>query len=459
MPKQAKALSARAVAALSHSGKGTYTRHAVGGAPGLLLHVSSTGARSWLLRARLNGKRGEWGLGAYPEVSLADARQKALEARGAIADGVDPSQKARAKQGMTFAEAVEEYCRTKLDAYRNDKHRAQWRSTLQTYAVPIIGDCDVSKINVHDVIAALEPIWTEKTETASRLRGRIESVLAWATVQGLRAGDNPARWNNNLDQIFPAPDALKRTRNGGGDKRQPALALDDVSHWFALLREREGMAARALEFQALTASRSGAVRHMTWSELDLDAGVWTIQPGRKASKVTRKPHRVPLTKRMRDLISEAKKDRRSDFVFPAPRDGALSDMSLAAVMKRIHDAELREGRAGFVDAVSGLPAVPHGLRSTFRNWASERSEYPREMAEIALGHRIGSAVEQAYFRADMLEKRRAMMTDYGDFLEGKAAKVEARFLLTADEIFSNLDEIVAIANDDNKTTKFAALFK
>ncbi|KCZ97987.1 tyrosine-type recombinase/integrase [Hyphomonas oceanitis] len=457
MPKLAKPLSARAVTALIHSGSGQYTRHAVGGVPGLLLHVSASGARSWVLRASLKGKRGEWGLGAFPEVPLAEAREKAIAARAAISEGVDPTRRERIRKGLTFADAVAEYCETKLDAYRNPKHKAQWRSTLEMYAVPELGQMEVGEITVQEIIRVLDPIWREKTETASRVRGRIEAVLAWATVHGFRKGDNPARWRNNLDKIFSAPDALKRQQNGGGDKRQPALQLDDSARWFAQLKTRKGLAARALEFQALTASRSGAVRLMTWSEVNFAARVWTIQPGRAASKVSRKPHRVPLTETMIALLRDAEKVRRNDYVFPAPRDGAFSDMGLAAVMKRIQERD----SVGFLDPISGLPAVPHGLRSTFRNWAAERTEYPREMAEIALGHRIGSAVEQAYFRADMLEKRRAMMSEWGSFLAGSNRKAERLFVASAKEIIRQVEEIKIISQlpEENQSEAMEKLFR
>lgn len=450
MPKQAKALSARAVLALSHSGSGPYTRHAVGGVPGLLLHITPSGARSWVLRATLNGRRGEWGLGAFPEVPLADARQKAIEARSAIAAGVDPTRRERAKEGLTFADAVEQYCETKLAAYRNAKHRAQWRSTLETYANPVLGKLDVSHITVHDVLKVLEPIWTEKTETASRVRGRIESVLAWATVQGFRDASipNAATWKNNLDAILPAPDALKRVNNGGGDHHHPALALSDAPRWFALLRTRKGVAARALEFQMLTASRSGAVRLMKWSELDLQAGIWTVPVGREASKITRVPHRVPLTRRMRELIAEQEEQGRgSEYVFAAPRDGALSDMSLSAVMKRIHEEELSQGRKGFLDPRSGLPAVPHGAcRSTFRDWVSECTDYPAEMGEIALSHQVGTEVTRAYARSDQVENRRQMMEDWGAFLSGHRQTQDKRIAFTKAELVALLERCGALSN-------------
>jgi integrase len=261
----------------------------------------------------------------------------------------------------------------------------------------------VADIRVDDVKRVLEPIWNTKTETATRLRGRIEAVLAWATVHGHRTGDNPARWKGNLDASLPKP------KKGSKVKNHPALTLDDAPAWFADLRKREGFATRALEFVALTAARSGEVRGATWDEIDLEAGVWTVPAERMKAE---KEHRVPLTEAAKALLEGMDRMGDSPFIFPAARGGALSDMALSACMKRINEA--REG--GYLDARSKRPAVPHGLRSTFRDWAAERTEYPAEMAEMALAHQVGSAVERAYRRSDMMDKRRQMMEDWAGFL-------------------------------------------
>jgi integrase len=427
MPRKAREWTALEVKNARHSGGAASDRRPVGGVPGLYLQISPTGSKSWTLRYLAGNKRRELGLGAYPEIGLAQARDRAREVRDQIWHGLDPVQersKRRAElaveraRAMTFADAVERYLAATLDQFRNEKHRAQWRSTLETYAVPTLGALPVADVTVQDVLRALEPIWRDKTETASRVRGRIEAVLAWATVSGYRTGDNPAAWRNNLDKVLPAPSAVKKAKAGGREGRQPALAIDDAPRWYAALRQRDGMAALALAFQALTASRSGAVRLATWDEFDLDAGLWTIQPGRGASKITKTAHRVPLTPAMLDLLREAEAGRRSDIVFPAARGGALSDMSLSKSMKTVHKLDLKAGGAGFICPTTGRPAVPHGLRSTFRDWAAERTSYPGDMAEIALAHTVGSAVERAYRRGDMLEKRRAMMRDWGGFLTG-----------------------------------------
>lgn len=428
MPKRAKELSALEVRRLEHSGQGRNVTFAVGGQAGLLLQITPSGAKSWVLRAVVGDLRREIGLGPFPDVTVAQARERAREARESIRQGIDPVEAKKAtraalaasqRRGMTFAKAVDGFLTAKLDEFRNEKHRKQWRATLDTYAGPEIGTSPVGLITVQDIQRTLAPIWSTKTETASRLRGRIESVLAWATVQGHRTGDNPARWKGNLDAILPKPGKVAKSDN------HPALALDDAGRWFADLRKRDGMGARALEFLAMTAARSGEVRGATWGEIDLDGGIWTIPAARmKASR----EHRVALTAEAVALLKALPKGE--GFVFPAPRGGALSDMTVSAVMRRMQEAEVEAGRAGYLDPRNKRPAVPHGVRSTFRDWCAERTEYPRDMAEIALAHTVGSEVERAYRRGDMIEKRRAMMAAWGRFLRAEAApkvvKLEAR---------------------------------
>lgn len=387
-----------------------------GGGLGLYLRVEQNASRFWVQRITIRGKRCELGLGSPPLVSLAQARAAAFENKQLIRAGADPLQARRAAVAqLTFSEAVEKYLTVKLAEFRNDKHRKQWRATLDTYANPVIGRKLVADIEMRDVLLVLEPIWAGKTETASRLRGRIEAVLSWATVAGHRSGDNPARWQGNLSEMLAKPGKVAKTGN------HPALALDDVQGWWRDLDAREGMAAKALAFAALTAARSGEVRGMTWAEADLDKRIWTIPATRmKASR----EHRVPLTDEALQLLQHLPRLEGSDFVFFAPRGGALSDMSISAVMRRMQEGEEKAGRVGYVDPRSGRPAVPHGLRSTFRDWCAERTDYPRDMAEIALAHTVGSEVERAYRRGDMVEKRRAMMGAWGRFLRGETgAKV------------------------------------
>lgn len=263
-----------------------------------------------------------------------------------------------------------------------------------------IGTQDVLRVLTQPVDDRGDTLWQGKTETASRLRGRIEAVLSWATVAGHRSGDNPARWAGNLKELLPAPSKVAKAGN------QPAVQIDDAPRWFAALRQREGMGARALEFAALTATRSQEVRGAGWDEIDLEAGLWTIPAVRM--KMDRE-HRVPLTPQAVALLKALPRLADNPLVFPATRGGELSDMTLSAAMKRLHQADVEAGGAGFVDRVSKRPAVPHGLRSTFRDWVAERTHYPGDMAEVALAHRVASAVEASYRRGDMVEKRRAMM--------------------------------------------------
>ena len=377
-------------------------------AHGLFLFVDKSGARRWYQRITIRNKRTDLGLGSADLITLAEARETALANRKLAREGGDPKQRRADEESVpTFAQAVEKYLAAKLDEFRNERHKKQWRSTLDTYAAPVLGRRPVNTIEVGDVQRVLEPIWSTKTETASRLRGRIEAVLAWATVAGHRSGDNPARWRGNLDAILPKPGRVTKVKN------YPALALDDAADWFADLRQRGGTATRALEFVALTAARSGEVRGATWAEFDFEAGLWIVPAERMKME---REHRVPLTPGAVELVKAMPRIDGTEYVFPAARGGMLSDMSLSAAMKRIHEARFKADGKGYVDARSGRPAVPHGLRSTFRDWAAERTEFPGDMAEVALAHRVGSAVQQAYRRGDMVEKRRQMMVAWSDFL-------------------------------------------
>jgi integrase len=416
MAMKARELTAIEVKRLVHTGRGNKT-FSVGGVAGLLLQIKPTGTKSWILRTVVGEKRRELGLGPYPDVPLAHARERAREAKEQIWQGIDPIERKRAAQaglrsaqsrGLTFGDAVERYLRTRLAEFRNDKHKKQWRSTLDTYAAPVLGAMLVSEIDVTDIVRTLEPIWVTKTETASRLRGRIESVLAWATVSGHRQGDNPARWRGNLDAVLAKPTKITKVTH------HPALSLTDAASWFADLLTRSGSATRALEFAVVTAARSGEIRGATWDEIDLNTKLWTVSADRmKAGK----EHRVPLTDEAVKLLEGLDRFEGVPYVFPGVRGGQLSDASLSACMKRIQ----AEKPDAYLDQRSGRPAVPHGLRSTFRDWAAEHTTYPREMAEIALAHTVGSEVERAYRRGDMVEKRRAMMAAWGRFLRDEAS--------------------------------------
>lgn len=422
MPKLATELGALDVKRLVHGGGKGNSMVAVGGVTGLYVQITPNGAKTWILRMRIGERRRDFGLGGYPTVTLAQARDKAREARAKVESGIDPVQErksARARiiasqrRGLLFSEAVDRALVSKLDAFRNEKHRKQWRSTLDTYALPVIGHMPLQDIAVHDVLRVLEPIWATKTETASRLRGRIEAVLSWATVSGHRAGDNPARWAGNLKELLPAASKVAKEDN------QPAVQLKDAPAWYAELKHRQGFVARALEFLALTAARSGEVRGARWDEIDVEHRLWIIPASRMKMQ---REHRVPLSQQALDLLAALPRLEDNPLVFPAARGGPLSDMALSMLMKRQHAASIEAGGPGFVDRVTKRPAVPHGLRSTFRDWVAERTQYPGEMAEVALAHRISNAVEAAYRRGDMVEKRRAMMGDWAGFLRGKEAE-------------------------------------
>jgi integrase len=393
MGRKAKELSALEISRMKTPGN-----HAVGGVAGLYLYINDTGARSWVLRTMVGDRRRHMGLGGFPDVSLAQAKDKARAARVDIEQGIDPIvqrktivSQLRAQQATqkTFEQAAAGFLEAHGDTWRNPKHRAQWASTLETYAYPHMGKLLVRDVGQEHILAALEPIWKTKNETASRLRGRIENVLDWATVRKYRTGENPARWKGHLDMLLPASSKIKKVEH------HRALPIDDIGAFIVKLRTREGMAARALEFTILTAARSGEVRGATWAEFDLKAGVWTIPAERmKAGK----EHRVPLTASAIRILRSRPHQDEIGLVFPALRGGQLSDMAMTAVMRRME-----------------VDAVPHGFRSTFRDWARERTNYPRDLAEQALAHALDNKVEAAYRRGDALEKRRDMMAAWASF--------------------------------------------
>ena len=384
--------------------------YAVGGVPGLALQVLETGGRTWTLRAMIGGRRRDMGLGGFPGVTLAKAREQAAEAREKIRKGIDPIEEQQAARralhaavaaALTFDQAAEKYIEAHEAGWRNEKHGKQWRSTLAQFASPVIGHLHVRDIELPHILTILEPIWSTKTETASRLRGRMESVLDWSTVRGYRHGLNPARWKGHLDALLAAPTKVAKVEH------HEAMPVDKVAAFMATLRQAEGMGARALEFAILTAARSGEVRGLTAGEIDRKAKVWTVPAGRMKGE---REHRVPLSEAALDVLKrvDAMDKPTSDFVFPAPKGGALSDMTLSAVMRRMK-----------------LSAVPHGFRSTFRDWAAERTNYPHEVAEMALAHAVGDKVEAAYRRGDLFEKRRNIMNDWAAFL-AKPAPVEGK---------------------------------
>jgi integrase len=388
MPPRAKELTPAQIKGLKHPGGKNPVKVAVGGVSGLLLQITPNNAKSWVLRTRYGDwaetkladgtiqrgrKKREIGLGAYPDILPGAARDKAREAKAKLEAGVDPIAERKATQaaliaaqrrGMTFAEAWEKFAAEKIKEFSTEKYREQWQRTVEIYALPDLGKMAVQDIGLQDVLRVLKPLWDEKTVTAVKVRERVEKVLAYATVQGYRTGDNPARWKGNLDMALPAPGKV------AGGENYPALQLDQVARWWQALQMRDGMGAKALAFQALTATRSGAIRFATWDEIDLAAKVWTIQPGRQSSKIPAKESakRIPLTEPMIALLKSLPRLDGSNLVFWAPRGGALSDATLGKMMRVIHEADLKAGGKGYVDAKTGEQAVPHGLRSTFRTW-------------------------------------------------------------------------------------------
>ena len=353
------------------------------------------GSRVCTCTSTIAGQRKHLGLGGYPTVTLAQAREKARAARGKVEDGVDPIHERRAAASAlrahqatrrTFKEVATSYIAFQEAAWKNPKHRKQWASTLETYAFPIIGQLSVDAITEHHIIAVLEPIWTTKTETASRLRGRIESILDWARVRGHREGENPARWKGHLDKVFPAQGQIHQVRHF------QSMSVVDTPGFMTRLAVQEGTSALALRFLILTAARSGEVRGAEWSEIDFDQAVWIIPASRMKAK---RRHRVPLSDAALGVLQEARVRHLPSpisLIFGNNKGGVLSDMSLTAVMRRM-----------------GVGAVPHGFRSTFRDWVGEFTQYPSDLAEMALAHVLPNKTEAAYRRGDALEKRRAMM--------------------------------------------------
>ncbi len=381
---------------------------------GLYLRVSGTGAKSWVFRFQLDGKRRDMGLGPFPDISLADARGKASAHRKLRHEGIDPlDAKAAHRQalrvsvakGRTFRECAIEFIEKNRAGWRNAKHAAQWTATLATYVYPTLGELPVSAIDAGLVVQVLDPIWAQKPETAGRVRGRIEAVLDAATVRGFRQGPNPAQWKGNLAHILPARAKVRKVEH------HAALPFDDMPEFLAALRGREGMSARALEFAILTAARTGEALGARWGEIDLAAKLWTVPAERmKAGR----EHRVPLSEAALAVLDKVRplaltRDGEPDPaapVFPGPRRALpLSNMVLLMLLRRMGRADL----------------TAHGFRSSFSDWAAERTAYPREVVEMALAHAVENKVERAYRRGDLFDKRRQLMDAWARFCEAPAS--------------------------------------
>jgi len=382
-------------------------RHADGG--GLHLLVKESGARSWVYRFMLKGKSRDIGLGpaaGQDAISLSDARDRASALRLKVKAGIDPLEErqreaaqalaaAQADEiaGITFKAVAEAYVAANEGSWRNDKHRQQWRNTLASYVYPVMGELPVAEIATAHVLKILEPIWQNKPETASRIRGRIETVLDAAKARGYRSGENPARWRGHIAQILPARSRLTRGHH-------KAMPYEAIPVFVAQLRTRDAMAALALEFVILTAARTNEVLGATWSEVDLERAIWTIPAARmKAGK----EHRVPLSPRAVEILKMVKPlDKAS--LFPAEKRGKLSTMAMTMLLRRMKQ-----------------DCTVHGFRSGFRDWAAECTAYAHEVAEMALAHAIENKVERAYRRGDLFEKRRRLMSDWAGYCAGSGA--------------------------------------
>jgi integrase len=373
--------------------------HCDGG--GLYLRVTADRTKNWVFRFMLNGRPRWMGMGPLHTIGLADARARASDCRRQRYDGIDPIDARRAQRQqarldaaktITFRECAEKYITAHKPGWRNEKHAAQWEATLATYAEPVIGKLSVQAIDTTLVLKVIEPLWARKPETAGRLRGRIESILNWAKVRGYRAGENPARWRGHLDKLLPARAKVRKV------KHHAALPYPQIGAFMVELRARDGVAARALEFAIMTATRTGEVIGATWSEIDTGARLWVIPADRMKGG---REHRVPLSAAALVVLDRMREIREGDHIFPSVgRRRPLSNMALLETLRRMGRGDL----------------TTHGFRSTFRDWAAERTSFPNEVIEMALAHAISDAVEAAYRRGDLFDKRRRLMDAWSEFL-------------------------------------------
>jgi integrase len=395
MAKTTERLSALKIANLTRPGY-----FADGG--NLYFRIASSGARGWIFRFTVAGRTRDMGLGPYPSISLAAARKAASKYLELVKQGVDPIDRRREERAnqqvalariKTFDDCAREYMVDHERAWRSAKHREQWRTSLASYVSPVFGKLPVSAIDETLVLRALKPIWHEKTETASRVRGRVESILNWGRVNGYRSGENPARWKGNLEHSLPARAKVHHV------KHHAAMPYTEAGEFLARLRKRPEVAAKALEFIILTAVRTGEALGATWDEIDFAGKTWKVPAERmKAGR----DHRVPLSTDALAILETLHAVRTSDLIFPGSKgDNRLSVMAVPKVLQRMGHANV----------------TVHGFRSTFRDWAGERTNSPREVAEMALAHAIEDKTEAAYRRGDLFDKRRKLMEAWADYCD------------------------------------------
>lgn len=388
---------------------------------GLYLQVSTGLTKSWIFRYSFSGKARAMGLGSLNLVSLSDARREALDAKRKLLSGIDPITERNLKRVQllheearmrSFSYCAEEYIAGHSPGWSNPKHVSQWKNTIRTYALPLIGDLFVSKVDTSDILKVLEPIWLTKNETARRLRGRLEKILGWAAVHGFRSSDNPARWSGHLENLLSSSSTVRKRTHF------KALPVNEMGNFMKRLREWPGRSARALEFCILTTTRTNETLKAKWSEFDLGEQIWTIPANRMKA---RKEHRVPLTSRMVEILLEMRSLSLREFVFESPKKRGfhLSNMSLLKLLRDMR-----------------VSVTTHGFRSTFVDWASERTTFAREVVEMQLAHTIPNKVEAAYRRGDLYLKRRALLNTWEEFCNSEA------FPGTFAQIRSSISEVI-----------------
>jgi integrase len=390
---------------------------------GLYLQVRGETSKSWLLKYSIDKRPRAMGLGSALDFSLADARERRDELRKLIKRGVDPleqkaadkqAKKVEAAKAITFRAAAERLIASKRHGWKNAKHASQWAATLENYAYPVIGDLPVQSVDTGLVMKILDPIWATKTETASRVRGRIESVINAAKAYGEYVGENPARWKGNLDAT------LAKTSDVADEENLPALPYALLPEFMIELREREGITAASLEFEILTAARPGNVLGARWDEIDIGAAVWTIAGENMKGD---KAHKIPLSTAALDLLARMEKIRAGKFVFfSGDGDTPLSDGAARALIARMNESRKHAGLPKWIDPQTGRVIVPHGFRTTFRTWAGEKTNFQREVAEKALAHLVGDETERAYDRGDLFEKRKVLMDAWASFATSDPAR-------------------------------------